>query len=398
MNAPKSMVPVVLVSTVLGAGVAVGIVEGAGLGGSSTTTIVQQEPVAGSAPASNPQTGLTASQIYRRDSPGVAFVTAQIVQTTSNLFGFPQTQQGTSTGSGFVIDKNGTILTNAHVVDGSRKVTVSFGTGRQIPAKVVGADRSTDLAVLKIDASGLNLHALPLGSYRDVQVGDPVIAIGNPFGLDRTLTTGVVSAKAREIQGLNNFTIDNVIQTDAAINPGNSGGPLLDADGRVIGINSQIETGGNGRGNVGIGFAIPIDTAKKVIPQLEKKGSVQAGYLGLEAITIDPTLSALNLPIDRGALVQQVWPGGPAAKAGIRGGDVPAQLNGNSIELGGDIITAVGGKPIASSDQLAATIGAMKPGTTVKVTILRGGKRKQVEVTLGNRPQQAPQVSQQSSP
>ena len=398
MSAPKSIVPLVLISSVLGAGVAIGVVEGAGLGGSSTTTVIRQAPVSSAAPASNPSTGLTAAQIYKRDAPGVALVTAQIQQTTQNLFGFPQTQPGTSTGSGFVIDKNGTILTNAHVVDGASKVTVSFGNAHQIPAKVVGADRSTDLAVLKIDPSGLNLHALPLGSYNDVQVGDPVIAIGNPFGLDRTLTTGVVSAKARQIQGLNNFTIDNVIQTDAAINPGNSGGPLLDAEGRVIGINSQIETGGTGRGNVGIGFAIPIDTAKKVIPQLEKKGSVQAGYLGLEAITIDPTLSALNLPVDHGALVQQVTPGGPAAKAGIRGGDVPAQLNGNSIELGGDIIVAVGGKTITSSDQLASTIGAMKPGSKVTLTILRGGSRKQVEVTLGNRPQQAPQDSQQNGP
>jgi S1-C subfamily serine protease len=397
MNAPKSILPVALVSILLGAGLAIAVVAGAGLGG-STTTVVQQAPVSGAAPASNPSSGLTASQIYKRDAPGVALVTAQIAQTTQDLFGFPQTQQGTSTGSGFVIDKNGTLLTNAHVVDGARKVTVSFDTGNQIPAKIVGTDRSTDLAVLKIDPSGRDLHALPLGSYKDVQVGDPVIAIGNPFGLDRTLTTGVVSAKARHIQGLNNFTIDNVIQTDAAINPGNSGGPLLDADGRVIGINSQIETGGNGRGNVGIGFAIPIDTAKQVIPQLEKKGSVQAGYLGLDALTIDASLSALNLPVDQGALVQQVTPGSPAAKAGIRGGDVPAQLNGNSVQLGGDIIVAVNGKPIASSDALASTIGAMKPGTRVQLTILRGGKRKQVEVKLGNRPQQAPQAGQQSGP
>jgi S1-C subfamily serine protease len=398
MTATKSIVPLALISSVLGAGVAIGVVEAAGVGGSTTTTVVEQTPVSGSAPASNPSPGLTAAQIYKRDSPGVALVTAQIQQTTQSFFGFPQTQQGTSTGSGFVIDKNGTILTNAHVVDGASKVTVSFGSGHQIAAKIVGADRSTDLAVLKIDASGLNLHPLPLGSYKDVQVGDPVIAIGNPFGLDRTLTTGVVSAKARHIQGLNNFTIDNVIQTDAAINPGNSGGPLLDADGRVIGINSQIETGGNGRGNVGIGFAIPIDTAKQVIPQLEKKGSVQAGYLGLDAITIDSSLSALNLPVSSGALVQSVVPGGPAANAGIRGGDVPAQLNGGSIELGGDIVVAVDGKPIASSDQLAQKVGAMKPGTTARLTIVRGGNRRQVDVKLGNRPQQATQSTQQTTP
>jgi S1-C subfamily serine protease len=399
MKSSRSLIPVVLVSTVLGAGVAVGAVALFGLGGGSTTTVVRQTAVADGTPASNPtSSSLTPAQLYKRDAPGVAFITAEIVQTTNSFFGFPQQQQGTSTGSGFVIDKNGTILTNAHVVDGARKITVRFGSDKALPAKLVGADRSTDLAVLKVDPSGLNLHALPLGSYKDVQVGDPVIAIGNPFGLDRTLTTGVVSAKQRQIQGLNGFSIDNVIQTDAAINPGNSGGPLLDAAGRVIGINSQIETGGNGRGNVGIGFAIPVDTAKKIIPQLEHRGSVQAGYLGLDALTIDSSLSALNLPVGHGALVQQVTPGSPAAKAGIQGGDVQAQLNGSSIVLGGDIITAVDGVPVHSSDQLSRTIGARKPGSTVKLTTLRGGKKKDVEVTLGNRPQQTTQDSQQSVP
>jgi S1-C subfamily serine protease len=398
MNPSKSLLPVVLVSTALGAGVAVAAVAIFDLGGSSKTTVVQSSVSSGT-PASNPtSSALTPAQIYKRDSPGVAFVTADVVQTTSSAFGFPQQQQGTATGSGFVLDRSGTIVTNAHVVDGARRVTVRFGSDKSVPAKVLGADRSTDLAVLKIDPKGLRLRALPLGSYKDVQVGDPVIAIGNPFGLDRTLTTGVVSAKQRQIHGLNGFSIDNVIQTDAAINPGNSGGPLLDAAGQVIGINSQIETGGSSRGNVGIGFAIPIDTAKRIIPQLERKGSVQAGYLGLDALTIDSSLSALNLPVSRGALVQQVTPGGPADKAGIHGGDVQAQLNGSAVQLGGDIITAVGGKAIGSSDDLASLIGSSKPGSTVKITILRGAKKKVVEVKLGNRPQQTPQGSQQSVP
>ena len=394
----KTTIRTFLAALVGGALVAVAVVGfGVGGSGSTTTTIVQQAPLAASN-ASTPATGLTPRDIYKRTAAGVVFVRADVVQQTQSPFDlFPQQQQGQATGSGFVIDKNGTILTNAHVIDGAQKVTVQFEDQRIVNAQVIGKDLNSDLALLKVVPDGLSLDPLPLGDSKNVQVGDPTIAIGNPFGLDRTLTTGVVSALQRQIKAPNGFAIDNVIQTDAPINPGNSGGPLLDATGRVIGINSQIETGG-GQGSVGIGFAVPIDTAKQVIPQLEKKGSVQAGYLGLDALTIDPSLSALNLPVSQGALVQQVTPGSPAAKAGIRGGDVPAQLNGNSIQLGGDIIVAVDGKPINSSDALASTIGAMKPGTTAKLTILRDGKRKQVEVKLGNRPQQAPQGSQQSGP
>ena len=195
-----------------------------------------------------------------------------------------------------MIDKNGYILTNAHVVDGATKITVSFGDKETVPAQVVGKDVSDDLALLKVNPSGLNLKPLALGDSRSVQVGDPTIAIGNPFGLDRTLTTGVVSALQRQIQAPNGFAIDNVIQTDAAINPGNSGGPLLDAAGRVIGINSQIATGGNGDGNVGIGFAVPINTAKKVLPQLQK-GNVERAYLGITGATVKPSM---NLAVKQG--------------------------------------------------------------------------------------------------
>jgi S1-C subfamily serine protease len=241
------------------------------------------------------------------------------------------------------------------------------------------------VALLKIDPTGADLHPLVLGSSHGLQVGDPTIAIGNPFGLDRTLTTGVVSALQRQIKAPNGFTIDNVIQTDAAINPGNSGGPLLDATGRVVGINSQIETGGGGDGNVGIGFAIPIDTVKHEIGALKAKGTVQYAYLGVTTQTIDASFAGL-LPVKSGALVQAVTAGSPAAKAGLRGGDITAQVGGESVALGGDIITKVDGRAVNTGDDLTAIVGHHKAGDKVSVEFLRDGKSKTAEVTLGKRP------------
>jgi S1-C subfamily serine protease len=241
MTSPKRAPFLAFVSALLGGAiVAVLLVAFGAVGSNSTKTVVQQAPL--SEPVQEGSTrGLTARDIYKRDAPGVAFVRANIVQQTQSPFGAgPMAQQGTATGSGFVIDKNGSILTNAHVVADATKITVSFGNKESVPAQVVGRDVSDDLALIKVNASGLDLKPLALGDARSVQVGDPTIAIGNPFGLDRTLTTGVVSALQRKIQAPNGFAINNVIQTDAAINPGNSGGPLLDAAGRVIGINSQI--------------------------------------------------------------------------------------------------------------------------------------------------------------
>ena len=394
----KKILPVAVVSALLGSAAAVGIVSAFDLGGGQTTTVVEQAPLQSTKEANSDTSGLTARDIYKRVAPGVAFVKATVVQHTPSMFdfGMPQEQQGEATGSGFVIDKNGTILTNAHVVNGATKVSVSFQNNKSATAKVLGKDESTDLAVLKVDPSGLGLHPLPLGNSSTAQVGDPEIAIGNPFGLERTLTTGVISATKRTIQAPNNFQIDNVLQTDAAINPGNSGGPLIDATGRVIGINSQIETGGNGSsgGNIGIGFAIPINTAKRIVPVLEKSGSVQRGYLGVQTITIDNSLSALNLPVDKGALVEQVTPGSPAAKAGIQAGDISAQLNGNPIQLGGDIITAIDGKTVATNGDLANAVAREKPGQIVTLTVLHHGKKKNVKVTLADRPNQAAQSSQ----
>jgi S1-C subfamily serine protease len=385
----RSIIPVALVSGVLGGGlvaVAVGVLD---VGHENrTTTVVQQSPLATADASRSSGEGFTARDIYKRDAPGVAFITAQVVQTTESPFDFgaPQRQQGTSTGSGFVLDKDGTIATNAHVVDGATKVTVQFGDNASVPARILGVDKSTDLALLKVDPKKAQLHPLELGSSHGLQVGDPTIAIGNPFGLDRTLTTGVVSALQRRIKAPNGFTIDNVIQTDAAINPGNSGGPLLDATGRVIGINSQIETGGGSNGNVGIGFAIPIDTVKQKLGDLKTKGSVQYAYLGLVSASVDSSMAGLNLPVSKGALVQAVSAGSPAAKAGIKGGDISAQVGGANIALGGDIIVKVDGQSVGSADELSAIIGRHKAGDQVKIELIRDGKPKTVNVTLAKRP------------
>jgi S1-C subfamily serine protease len=388
----KSVIPVAVISAVLGCAAAVGIVAALDLGGGHTTTVVQQAPLRGDdASGSGDTSGLTPRDIYKRAAPGVVFIRAQVVEQTQSPFdfGFPQQQHGEATGSGFVVDRHGTILTNAHVVSGATKVTVQFADRHVVEAEILGRDESTDLAVLKVsDAKRSELTPLTLGSSGDVQVGDPTIAIGNPFGLERTLTTGVVSATKRTIQAPNGFEIDGVIQTDAAINPGNSGGPLLDAAGRVIGINSQIETGGSGNGSVGIGFAIPIDTAKRLLPELEKTGRVDRGFLGVDSVTVDKTLRDLNLPVDSGALVQTVTPGSPAAKAGIQGGDIVAQLNGTEVRLGGDIITSVDGTKIRTKDDLANAITAKKRGDKVKIELVRDGKKQSVELTLAERPTQ----------
>ena len=364
-----------LTSGVAGGGVVAAAVLGLGLGHGTTktTTVVAPTPVTQSGTARNASvaegTAVTPRQIYKRVAPGVVFVRASVVQRSQSPFG-PAQQRGEATGSGFVIDRDGDILTNAHVVDGAVKVSVQVGSQHSVAAKVVGKDVSTDVALLKVDPDGIDLQPLRLGSATSAQVGDPVLAIGNPFGLDRTLTTGVVSAKQRQIQAPNGFAIDNVIQTDAAINPGNSGGPLLDAAGRVIGINSQIETGGSGGGNVGIGFAVPIDTAEKVLPRLKQGGNVQVAYLGVSSQTIDSSLAGLDLPVRSGALVQSVRQGSPAAKAGLRAGSVTAQLDdGTQVVLGGDIVTAIDGRAVRSSDDVANRITAKKPGDTVKVTV-----------------------------
>jgi S1-C subfamily serine protease len=332
------------------------------------------------------------NQIYKNDGGGVAFIESQLAATESqgfSPFGEPESEGGgVATGSGFVIDSQGHILTNNHVVEGADKIEVKLGESEtNYTAEVVGADPASDLALLKVDAPAKELHPLTLGDSAKMEVGDPVVAIGNPFGLDRTVTSGIVSALQRQIQAPNGFSIDNVIQTDAAINPGNSGGPLINAEGEVIGINSQIETGGGGNGNVGIGFAIPINTARSEIHQLETKGEVEHAWLGISGGSITPALAkAINLPVKEGVIVQTVEKGGPADKAGIEGGNTKATIEGAEVSLGGDIITEINGKKIAGMEELIEVVNKAKPGETLELTVLRGGQTKTATVTLGTRP------------
>ena len=397
----KALFAPLLVAALLGGGVAAGVTtlleNNDGGSDGHTTTVIRQPAMAATGAngkQSNVAEGLTAADIYKRYAPGVVYIKSEIIEQTNNPFdfGFGGAQKSEATGSGFVIDASGDILTNNHVIDGATRdsITVSFADRKTVKATVVGKDPSTDLALLKVDPEGLDMRPLPLGSSKDVQVGDPTIAIGNPFGLDRTLTTGVVSALQRQIQAPNGFAIKDVIQTDAAINPGNSGGPLIDSAGRVIGINSQIETGGSGsEGNVGIGFAIPIDTAKQILNNLKSGEVVQRAYLGVTSITVDGQFDALDMPADHGALVQTVEAGSPAATAGLRAGTIQATMQGSTdpVVLGGDVITKIDGTAVTSSDQLSQLVSAHKPGDRVKLEIVRKkGETKDVTVTLTKRP------------
>jgi S1-C subfamily serine protease len=325
--------------------------------------------------------------IYSQEGRGVAFISAHGVTSDSNSpFGLPQ--EGDATGSGFVVDKDGYIVTNAHVVEGADSVDVSFDeNGDSIPADVKGVDTDSDVAVLKVDPSKVkNLTPIPLGDSSKAQVGDPVIAIGNPFGYSRTVTTGIVSGLQRQIQAPNGFTISNVIQTDASINPGNSGGPLLDANGRVIGINSQIATGG-GQGSVGIGFAVPINTAKKLLPDLKAGETIERAYLGVQMQGVTKQLADdLNLAADHGALIVEVTRDSPADKAGLRGGRTQTS---SGIAAGGDLIVAIDGKSMRDEDAVANAIAAHRPGDKVDIEYYRGNDKKTVTVELTKRPASA---------
>jgi len=342
--------------------------------------ITPSEPASGAAH--------TIGEVYKDDAQGVAYIEAQEKPTTEQTpFGLQPGGGGTATGSGILIDGDGHVLTNAHVVDGASSVTVKFGDGDALPAKVLGVDNSTDIAVLSVDPSKVDANPLPLGDSSTVHVGDGAIAIGNPYGLDRTVTSGIISALQRQISAPNGFTISDVIQTDAAINPGNSGGPLIDADGRVIGINSQIATGSGGSGSVGIGFAVPINTAKDVAQQIIDGGSVKHAYLGIEGADLTSELAkVLNLDVDQGVLVQKVTPNGPAAEAGIEAGSATVAIDGAQVKAGGDVITAVDGKQITGMDDLIAAVNAKQPGDDVTLTVLRDGSSKDITVKLGDRP------------
>jgi S1-C subfamily serine protease len=362
--------------------------------GGSTTTVAAPLTAPVSSRSGDEGGGNVVNQIYKNDGDGVAFIESEIpAQESQSIspFGEPEPESeggGTATGSGFVIDTEGHLLTNNHVVEGADRVQVKLGdSDRTYTAKVVGTDPATDLAMLQVEAPADQLHPLTLGRSSEMEVGDPVVAIGNPFGLDRTVTSGIVSALQRQIEAPDGFSITDVIQTDAAINPGNSGGPLINAEGAVIGINSQIATGGGGNGNVGIGFAIPIDTVRAEIHQLETKGEVEHAFIGISGGTITPDLAkAINLPVTEGVIVQSVVKGGPADKAGVEGGHTSATIDGAEVSLGGDVITEVDGKKVAGMDEIVEIVNAAKPGESLELTILRDGSTKTATVTLGDRP------------
>jgi S1-C subfamily serine protease len=376
--------------------------------GGGTTTVEQSTsapivaPPSGGEGGSSEGTTNTVDEIYKADGDGVAFIESTIPPEPSeeafNPFGESESQAGgTATGSGIVIDAQGHILTNNHVIEGADKIEVKLGeSDHEYTAKVVGTDPASDLALIQVEAPSNELDPLTLGDSDKMEVGDPVVAIGNPFGLDRTVTSGIVSALQRQIQAPNGYSIDNVIQTDAAINPGNSGGPLINGNGEVIGINSQIETGGGNDGNVGIGFAIPINTAKEVIHELETKGSVEHAYLGISGGTITPELvQTFNLPVKEGVLIQSVEKGGPSEKAGLKGGTIPVTIEGEEVMVGGDIIVEAEGKKITNMEQVIELVNGKSVGDKVTLKYLRDGKEKTATVTLGTRPAK---VENQASP
>jgi S1-C subfamily serine protease len=328
--------------------------------------------------------GFDATSIYREASPGVV--------TIRSVFG-----SGAAEGSGFVLNDDGEIVTNAHVVtdessgdrEAAEQVYVEFPDRNVVPAEIVGFDPFVDVALLRIKPNGFELHPLKLGDDRDLRVGQPVAAIGSPFGEQQSLSVGVVSATDRSVQSLTQFEISGAIQTDASINPGNSGGPLLDAGARVVGINQQIET--NSGANDGVGFAVPISAIKRSIAQLREDGEAEYAYIGVSSQSLYPQLARkLGLDTSFGGLVAEVSSDGPAEKAGVRGGGDKLAFQAGRYRTGGDVILQVDGHDVVSPDDLAETISTHQPGDVVTLTILRDNERREVKVTLGKRPDSPP--------
>jgi putative serine protease PepD len=350
--------------------------------GSRPPQAVEALPAGSEAPKS---AGLTADElvnvrIYRQAAPAVANIVTRTVEY--DFFMNPVPVEGA--GSGFLIDTAGHILTNYHVVQDAQAIEVTLGDQSRYPAKFVGADPRNDIALIKIDPRGRKLAPLPLGDAHTLEVGQRVLAIGNPFGFQSTLTTGVVSALGRTVQTGPNTFIDEAVQTDAAINRGNSGGPLLNTRGEVVGINTVIfsPTGTT----AGIGFAIPINTARRVAEDLITQGRVRRAYLGIEGRSVWPELAeALGLPVSDGLLIERVTPNGPAAQAGVRGGNRRVLAGLQDLWIGGDILVAVDGKKVASQVDVNLLLNRKRPGDAVTLTLYRGGQKMDVRVTLGER-------------
>jgi len=382
-NSQKLLLSALAVAALVGA--AVGAVTYAAVGGSGKTVVKTVATPSSLASSSNPnfasQTSpLSVAEIYKRDAPGVVEIT---VTTQGYPGGFGQNGTSEAQGSGFVYDTQGDIVTDQHVVAGANSISVKFSNGATYKATLVGSDASSDLAVIKVNAPASLLRPLSLADSSAVSVGDDVVAIGSPFGLAGTITSGIVSALHRDIQSPNKFTITDTIQTDAAINHGNSGGVLLNTAGQVIGVTAQIES--DSGGNDGVGFAIPSDTVHSIVSQLVGGGTVQRAYLGVETQTI-PSDVASQLNSAAGVEVTKVKAGTPAAKAGLEAATGSENVNGQIYATGGDVITAIDGEQIRSFDALQNVITGEKPGTKVTLTVVRGGDIRRVTVTLGARP------------
>ena len=349
------------------------------------TEVVKPSATSGAAQAAAARraAALSITDIYKATSAGVVEITVSTAGSrATRLSPFGQ-QGGEAEGSGFVIDTAGNIITNQHVIDGGGAIRVKFLNGREVDAKLVGADPSTDLAVIKVDVPAADLKPLSFGDSTALQVGEGVVAIGSPFGLEGTITAGIVSALGRDIQSPNNDPIANTIQTDAAINHGNSGGPLLDATGKVVGVNAQIQSGGGG--SDGVGFAIPSATVKQVTGQLVASGKIAHAFLGARIVTISQR-AATALGIPRGVLLAQVSASSPAATAGLKAGTVAKTVDGQRYTTDGDVITGAGGAAVLTTGDLRGTIDARKPGDTLDLTVVNSGVTRTVTVTLGTRP------------